>query len=228
MATPDEDKVTAALSRFAIFPLPGAVLLPRSQIALHIFEPRYRKMIKDCIDGSGVLGLAHLYPATSQAGEEPPKVHPVLGVGLVDQVEALPDGRFNIVLNGVLRARILEELPATEPYRLVHAQVLSGEPGEEQQALVREAAEGLRRMVLTLCSQSPGPALMRLVSQVKSAKEPAALVDLIAGTLVESPRERQVLLEQLSVHRRIDKVSARVASLLARAAPRPSDKTLLN
>jgi len=114
----DLAQVSRALQSLPIFPLPGAVLLPHTMVPLHIFEPRYRKMTRDCDKGLRVLALAHI-PDELAAGEKPPRVLPVIGVGVLARVDPLPDGRFNIVLRGVLRARIEEELPTLEPYRLV-------------------------------------------------------------------------------------------------------------
>src|SRR3954452_17754467 len=120
----DQARVRGALLRLPIFPLPGAVLLPHALVPLHIFEPRYRKMTRDCDGGLRALALANI-PDARAAGERPPRVLPVIGVGVLARVDPLPDGRFNIVLRGVLRARIEEDLPTREPYRLVRAQVLA-------------------------------------------------------------------------------------------------------
>src|SRR5260221_13176758 len=113
-----------ALPPLPIFPLPGAVLLPLSAVPLHVFEPRYRKMTRDCDQGYRVIAVANI-PNEEAAVERPPRVCPVVGVGVLTRVEKLADGRFNIVLRGAGRARILEELPSGEPYRLVRA----GAPG---------------------------------------------------------------------------------------------------
>src|SRR5438552_7638331 len=141
----DAERVRRALPHLPIFPLPGAVLLPHSLVPLHIFEPRYRKMIRDCADGARVLALANI-PDEIAAAEEPPRVLPVIGVGVLARVDNLPDGRFNIVLRGVTRARIAEELPSGEPYRLVRAELLEPpgrDPGREQQL-----ADALKNLVL--------------------------------------------------------------------------------
>src|SRR3954453_833605 len=80
-----------------IFPLPGAILFPRSQLPLHIFEPRYRDMVRDAIDGAGQIAMIqpHRIDDDNRA--------PLYGVGCVGElvgVEELEDGRFNIVLLG--------------------------------------------------------------------------------------------------------------------------------
>src|SRR6266550_568375 len=104
----DAERVLRALPHLPIFPLPGAVLLPHSLVPLHIFEPRYRKMTHDCSEGLRVLALANI-PDDRAAAEEPPRVLPVVGVGVLARVDRLPDGRYNIVLRGVQRALIEQE-----------------------------------------------------------------------------------------------------------------------
>src|SRR5438874_8582937 len=106
----DAERVRRALTNLPIFPLPGAVLLPHELVPLHIFEPRYRKMTRDCEEGPRVMALANI-PDDAAGAETPPRVLPVMGAGVLARVDKLPDGRFNIVLRGVLRARIANELP---------------------------------------------------------------------------------------------------------------------
>src|SRR2546430_10534876 len=98
--TDDAQRVERQLHRLPIFPLPGAVLLPRGLIPLHVFEPRYRKMVRDCQRGAGVLALANVPAEALRRGEETPRVLPIVGAGLLARVEPLPDGRSNIVLRG--------------------------------------------------------------------------------------------------------------------------------
>ncbi|TMB08389.1 MAG: hypothetical protein E6J64_02075 [Deltaproteobacteria bacterium] len=127
--TDDAQRVERQLHRLPIFPLPGAVLLPYALIPLHVFEPRYRKMVRDCQAGAGVMALANI-PAEPRATRDPPHVLPVIGAGILARVDPLPDGRSNIVLRGVRRARIVEELPTQEPYRLVRAEPLAEPPAD--------------------------------------------------------------------------------------------------
>src|SRR3954469_1314301 len=98
----EAERIRRGLPRLPIFPLPGAVLLPHALVPLHVFEPRYRKMTRDCQAGLRVMALANI-PDDQAAGETPPRVAPVVGVGVLARVDALADGRFNIVLRGVLR-----------------------------------------------------------------------------------------------------------------------------
>jgi uncharacterized protein len=223
----DVERVNAALSRLPIFPLPGAVLLPHGVVPLHIFEPRYRAMTHDCLPRNGghnALALAQVAPASLRAGENPPRVLPIIGVGTLARIEELPDGRFNLVLKGVLRARIVEELRSGKPYRVVRAIALLDDPAEERDPRVIEAAESLRRLLLALCAAQPGPAAQALAQMSARTQEPGRLADLLAASLIESPSDRQAVLEALRVKARLTLVNQAVAALLAQAAPRAEAK----
>ena len=99
--------------RVPIFPLAGAILFPRSQLPLHIFEPRYREMVRDAIDGAGRIAMVQPQ-ATDEAGTA---IYGVGCVGDVVGVEELEDGRYNIVLHGANRFRLIAETDLGTPYR---------------------------------------------------------------------------------------------------------------
>jgi len=213
----DAQRVERQLSRLPIFPLPGAVLLPYALIPLHVFEPRYRQMVRDCQAGSGVLALANVPPEALRERRQPPRVLPVIGAGILARVEPLPDGRSNIVLRGVVRARIVEELPAQEPYRLVRAEPLAAS-GPDAADLTRPA-EQLRQLVLALCARRPGAAATALAQMAGSKAVPGELADAIGAMVVESPQDRQQLLETSSPEERLRRVAQHVASALAQMQP---------
>ena len=102
--------------RLAIFPLSGAVLFPRMHLPLHIFEPRYRAMIADVMARDQRIGM--IQPA---GPGEPPPLFQVGCVGRVAEIEALEDGRFNIILSGESRFRLLGELDVSTPFRQIDA-----------------------------------------------------------------------------------------------------------
>jgi Lon protease-like protein len=99
--------------RVPLFPLGGAILFPRSQLPLHIFEPRYREMVRDAIDGVGRIAMIQ------PQGEDDDHA-PLYGVGCLGDVvgvEELDDGKFNIILLGSERFRLVEEVTTDTPYR---------------------------------------------------------------------------------------------------------------
>ena len=104
---------SALTIRVPIFPLAGAILFPRSQLPLHIFEPRYREMVRDALDGGGQIGM--IQPLTLEPGDPP--LYAVGCVGEIVGVEEREDGRYNIVLNGSSRFRLIAEQSLETAYR---------------------------------------------------------------------------------------------------------------
>jgi hypothetical protein len=104
------------LLRVPIFPLAGALLFPRAQLPLHIFEPRYRAMVGDALAGDRRIAMVQ-----PKDQGEPPALFEVGCLGRIVGSEELEDGRFNIVLEGVARFRIAAEADVTTPYRQVDA-----------------------------------------------------------------------------------------------------------
>ena len=100
-----------------LFPLPNVVLFPGVFLPLHIFEAHYRIMVRDVLAGDRMIGIALSQPGWHQAADAPPAIYPVGCVGLVTHVEQLDDGRYNIVLRGV------------ERFRIVRREILIGSPG---------------------------------------------------------------------------------------------------
>jgi uncharacterized protein len=100
-----------------VFPLPGALLLPRGQMPLNIFEPRYLAMIDDSFrDGHRLIGMIQPDPAYN-GGSDRPKLYNVGCVGRITQLAETGDGRYLVELTGVARFRIVEELSVATSYR---------------------------------------------------------------------------------------------------------------
>ena len=99
------------LAAVPFFPLPGTVLLPRTFISLHVFEPRYRAMMEYCIEGPRLLAIAMYDDQRAPDGHTRPGVFPTAGLGALRRAAKLPDGRFNLVLEGIARVDLSEELP---------------------------------------------------------------------------------------------------------------------
>jgi Lon protease-like protein len=107
-------------TRLSIFPLPGALLLPRGYLPLHIFEPRYRAMVSDSIARD--RRIAMIQPLPVQPAEADRTALFEIGcVGRIAQVEAFEDGRYNLVLEGISRFRVLKELETGTLFRQVEA-----------------------------------------------------------------------------------------------------------
>ena len=105
-----------ALLRVPVFPLAGALLFPRSQLPLHIFEPRYRAMVRDALASDRLIAMVQPKDA-----EEPPALFEIGCIGQIGSCEELDDGRFNLVLDGLCRFRIAREAAVETLYRQVDA-----------------------------------------------------------------------------------------------------------
>jgi|TARA_R110002167_G_scaffold59092_5_gene167268 uncharacterized protein len=124
------------LARITIFPLPGAVLYPGLQLPLHIFEPRYRAMVSDALARDRLIGMIQ-----PQRPEEGAPLFEIGCLGRIGDVEALEDGRFNIVLEGERRFRVVRELNVTTPFRQVEAELLDDEADEVLAPIERASFE---------------------------------------------------------------------------------------
>ena len=121
-------------TRLSIFPLSGAILFPGLQLPLHIFEPRYRSLVGHALARD--RRIAMIQP--QQAYETAP-LFEIGCLGRIGEVEALEDGRYNIVLEGERRFRVLRELTVKTPYRQVEAELLD-EPGDEALSAIERAS----------------------------------------------------------------------------------------
>jgi uncharacterized protein len=119
----------SALLRVPIFPLAGALLFPRGQLPLHIFEARYRAMVRDALASDRLIAMVQ-----PKDGEEPPALFEIGCLGRIGACDELDDGCFNIVLEGLSRFRIAREAEVGTPYRQVDAD-RNGFSEEEDPAL---------------------------------------------------------------------------------------------
>jgi len=111
--------------RISLFPLAGALLLPGAHLPLHIFEPRYRALVSDALARDRLIGMVQ--PCDN---EPRPGLYSVGCLGRIVEFEALEDGRYNIILSGLARFRILRELDVATPFRQVEAEVEPQPEGE--------------------------------------------------------------------------------------------------
>jgi len=124
------------LMRISLFPLSGAVLFPGLSLPLHIFEPRYRAMVSDALARDRRIGM--IQPQTPEDGAP---LYAVGCLGHISDVEALPDGRFNIVLAGEARFRITRELEVATLFRQAEAELLTEADAQAISAVERAMFE---------------------------------------------------------------------------------------
>src|SRR5262245_2125349 len=206
----------AALAALPIFPLPNCVLLPGGLLPLHVFEPRYRELTRDCLAGHQMMAIARLRPGYETTYYGRPPIYERCGVGRIICSEELPDGRYALLLRGVARVEIARELPADRAYRVVEAKIL-----DDASCDLEDARDHHRRLIM-LCDrlaevlEQGGPQLRDLV---RSFDAPGACADAIAAALIMDADERQELLEACDPMIRLQRTLGYVGHLLCELAP---------
>jgi Lon protease-like protein len=184
------------LLRVPIFPLPGAILLPRSQLPLHIFEPRYREMVRDTIEGAGQIGM--IQPLRLDDDNQAP-LYAVGCVGELVSVEELEDGRFNIVLLGSNRFRMVGEASADESYRCAEVDIEAFDDTEPPPLSLGQRAEVERE------ARRLGDAMGLAVDWTAVGRlDDEMLVNAIAQVAPFDVGAKQALLEQSTLTERAD------------------------
>ena len=171
-----------------LFPLPNVVLFPNVFLPLHIFEPRYREMVADAAASDRMIGMVLLRPGWERDYEGRPPIYPIGCSGVMTHVERLPDGRYNIVLRGLERFRILEE-NHERSYRRADVEPL------HERALSRDDRDVIRAH-RTKLETMLAPAIIGGDAKIPSAMSDEDLVNALAQYLDLEALEKQALLEQ--------------------------------
>ena len=178
--------------RISIFPLAGAVLYPGLQLPLHIFEPRYRALVSDAMARDRRIGMIQPH--------RPDEGAPLFDIGClgrIGDVEALPDGRYNIVLEGMARFRILRELAVTTPFRQVEAELLD----ESDDAVLAPVERALFERESHRFAQAQG---YSIDWEAVTRLDDAALINGVAQIAPFDPAAKQALLEAESLPERCE------------------------
>lgn len=177
-----------------VFPLPGALLLPRSRLPLHIFEPRYLAMIDDALKTQGRL-IAMLQPNPGRTGDEN-GLHTIGCAGRITQFSEMEDGRYMLTLSGVSRFRLLGEVDGFMPYRRIEVSWDGFEqdlaPSESDVAYDRDAFLNLLSKYFTSRDLSTD------WDSMKDADD-ELLVNSLSMMLDFEPEDKQALLEAPSL-----------------------------
>lgn len=173
-----------------IFPLPNVVLFPNVFLPLHIFEPRYREMVADALAGDRLIGMALLRPGWQRDYEGRPPVYPIGCAGLITHAEKTTDGRFNIVLRGIEKFRILNEND-DRSYRIAAVEPLHEAADDHARAMIRGERHRLESLIAAHGGE-PG----RHELKIPNAMGDEDLVNALAQYLPLEPVEKQALLEQ--------------------------------
>ncbi len=202
------------LQDLPLFPLPGTVFFPNTLMPLHVFEPRYRAMTRYCIERSWPMAVVLIAPGHEQGQSEDPPVEQMASIGHLVMREELEDGRYNIVLQGMARIRILEEQPREDrPYRTARAQLVTDFVIPDRALLQRKAAAV--RAALTSLMMRDHKISEMVSGPLLETKSPAVLADALSAMVFNDPVKRQQQLDCARVHDRLDLVLDRLSELLA-------------
>ncbi len=175
-----------------IFPLPKTVLLPGEVLPLHVFEPRYRALVRDTVATHKVIGIVGVRPGFERELPGSPPVRDVGCIGYIASHEELPDGRFLLWLLGLERFRILEELETTTAYRQVRVQYEPTHESPKRLAEIRELRKELRDLLPSLVEMDAA-ALGQFADHVADVSD-AQLIALACQILeLRSDRKQEVL-----------------------------------
>lgn len=174
-----------------LFPLPNLVMFPGLRIPLHIFEPRYRQMIADIKDSDGIIGMVLLKGDWEDDYYARPDIFEIGCAGRIDEVERLPDGRYNLILEGLSEFRVERELRdrtyrrGEVDWRPVASAALATDP---------ETMETMRELLFNYLGSEPAEQAWNTLVEERGLSG-AALVNFLCFHLDIAPIEKQTLLE---------------------------------
>ncbi len=210
----DPGAAREALESVPVFPLPGLVLLPEQRLPLHIFEPRYRAMVRDALAGRGFIAVACV---VGDFDAELPRISSVATVGRISAHQALADGRFNILVEGQVRAS-LEELPFVGPYRRARATPLPEPEPAEVRPAVRAALLSVATQVIRAAKARAPQWDFVAPMEMPSSRLALRLVD----RFVEDGAARLSVLRAEGAEARVARATTALAAVLAEGADAPS------
>jgi len=198
------------LNAVPLFPLPSVVLLPAGVLPLHVFEARYCKLVEDALAGNQLIGIPQLAPGWEPLYHAEPPIHTVFGLGRILNHEVLDGDRYNILVEGLARVRLVEEHLTYDGYRQAKVELLNNKNGENV-----EIDRATRKVKLALGQLVGLHPKMRTLSPLLEIRiEPLALADTLVHALMVEPDDRQAYIECDDVIERIHLAQRTVESVL--------------
>lgn len=207
------DAQLPSLDAIPVFPLPGMTLFPHTHLPLHIFEPRYRALMEDTLlkpVNQHCFAMGTLLEAGAPDTLGDPPVWAIVGVGRLIEFSRMPDGRFMLVLQGIGRARLTQELEMVNGYRVFAAQWLADLTPAWPGNWARDLANELKTLALALLREEAEKFRRLLADQDDLSK----LTDLICGYLPMPPEFKLSQLACLNVMERAAATIAQLESML--------------
>jgi ATP-dependent Lon protease len=184
-----------------VMTLPNMTFFPQALLPLHIFEPRYRHMLRDVLATNRLFAVTGLNPKLANQPDQFEPPHRIASVGIVRACQKNDNGTSNLLLQGLCRVEFLEIL-TDEPYRRVRIRALASEPVADTAGNIRLRTELARLIALKQKFGAPVPAEM--AEFLQTVEDPEVFIDLAAFSLCENSALKQRLLETLNVGRRLE------------------------
>jgi Lon protease-like protein len=184
-----------------LFPLPNLVLFPHVVQPLHIFEPRYRQMTADALAGDRLIAMALLVPGWEADYEGRPAIHPMVCIGRIVNEQHLPDGRYNMLLRGLSRARVVQEIAQDKVYRSARVELQADSPAPSK-VVASEMRKQIEKAALAWLP-AKGPPRDQLRKLLESDMPLGVLSDILGFALPLPLDAKQRLLGELSVEQRV-------------------------
>lgn len=201
-----------------LFPLPDLVLFPHIMQPLHLFEPRYRELLEEATASDRLIAMATLAPGWETDYEGRPPLWPVACLGRVEVVHRLDDGSYNVLLGGVARVRVIEELSSAKPFREARAELCEDQYPSEGAASVARLHRRLREAFVHVL---PGmaPAHEQMNQLLAGEVSLGMLTDVIGYLLEIDIAAKEALLTELNVYRRAEMILGHLARPLDEVDP---------
>jgi len=186
-----------------LFPLPATVFYPNTSLPLHIFEPRYRNMVEDALNGKGEIGMILLKPGWENNYQGTPEIMTIGCVGKITRHSELPEGKYNILLSGLYRFRILNEIKG-KTYRQAEVAILKEINNKDLTSQASPIKERLIRIMQLYLKNIPDGAKVEEALHMENCQNLAEFVDKLTHHIDLPVNKMQEFLEQQDVQKRAD------------------------
>ena len=186
-----------------LFPLPTTVFYPNTSLPLHIFEPRYRSMVADALNGKGEIGMILLKPGWESDYQGTPEIMEIGCLGTIKRHSELPEGKYNILLSGLYRFRILNEIKG-KIYRQAQVEFLKEINDKDLTSEPSPIKEQLIRIMRLYLKNLPEGTKIEQALDMKNCRNLAEFVDKLTHHFDQPANKMQEFLEQQDVQKRAD------------------------
>lgn len=183
-----------------LFPLSSVVFFPNTLLPLHIFEPRYQQMLNDTLNSEKIIGMVLLKPGWEKNYYGNPEIFGVAGIGRIVSTEKMDNGRSNVVLYGLKRVKIIEEI-GEKPYRLARIEILESDTSDKN-ALYKEKLCNLISTWNEMLSSNQKKHKIKVNTNLPLN----SLTDVLSSVLMTNIYDKQEMLEETSVSKRAEKL----------------------